>query len=554
MKVLLVAINSKYIHSNLAVYSLKAYAKSTASKLSIDVTIAEYTINQNIDEILGDIYLQKPDRVCFSVYIWNVDIVEKLIDEITKIMPKSEIWCGGPEVSYDASDFLRRNEGAAGVMSGEGEETFDELLTGFADSLKFQGINGITYREGNNIIVNSNRSQMDLNQVPFIYNDISEFENKIIYYEGSRGCPYSCSYCLSSIDKSLRFRDVKKIKEELQFFLDNKVKQVKFVDRTFNCSSEYAEKIWQYLLDNDNGITNFHFEIAADVLTERELRIIKGMRPGLIQLEIGIQSTNEKTINEIRRKMDFDKVRSNVLTIKGYKNVHQHVDLIAGLPYENLESFSRSFDMVYALHAEQLQLGFLKVLKGSYMEEMKEQYELKYNSHPPYEVLTTKWISYMDILLLKSIEEMVETYYNSGQFKITIDYLETMYSSPFLMYEQIAKFYKANNYFGIKHSRSKRYEILLSYVECYHEESKEYFRELLTLDYYLRENAKGRPKFAFEYCLDKDETRAIYNRLEIVPTKNMAHIERFPIMKKTYLFDYSKRDPMTNEAILTEVL
>lgn len=442
-------MNAKFIHSNLAVYSLRAYAQSflDAGKdtgirgnadAEVHISLAEYTINQRTDEILMDIYTRKPDVLCFSCYIWNISYVEDIVRECRKVLSDIKIWLGGPEVSYDSEEVLHRLPEADGVMRGEGEETFAELISGKMP----EEVAGITYRnEDGKIMSNPWRETMDLNKVPFVYQDMTDFEHKIIYYESSRGCPFQCSYCLSSVDKRLRFRDISRVKEELQFFIDHEVPQVKFVDRTFNCDHEHAGEVWEYLIRHDNGKTNFHFEIAADLLTEEEIRLISRMRPGLIQLEIGVQSTNPDTVREIHRSMRFEKVAENVRLIKAAGNVHQHLDLIAGLPYEDFESFHRSFQDVYLLRPEQLQLGFLKVLKGSFMSENKEKYGLVYKSTPPYEVLYTKWLSYEDVIRLKGIEEMLEAYYNSMQFTETLPVLEAGFADAFTMYGQLAEYY-----------------------------------------------------------------------------------------------------------------
>ena len=458
-KILLTAINAKYIHSNLAVYSLKAYAQSC---FDVPVEIAEYTINQQTDDILRDIYKRKPDMICFSCYIWNINYVEELIPEVAKVLPNAEIWVGGPEVSYDSRKVLERLPEVTGVMKGEGEETFAALAAG----QDRETLLGITYRDANGQIQeNPWRDVMDLNKVPFVYKDMKDFENKIIYYESSRGCPFSCSYCLSSVDKKLRFRDLELVKTELQFFIDQEVPQVKFVDRTFNCSHTHAMGIWKYIAEHDKGITNFHFEVSADLLSEEEIAFIQTMRPGLIQLEIGVQSTNPDTIKEIKRTMKFHKVAEAVKAVSAPGNIHQHLDLIAGLPYEDLESFKKSFDDVYALRPEQLQLGFLKVLKGSFMEQNREAYGLVFKNKPPYEVLSTKWLPFEDVLLLKGVEEMVELYYNTSQFTNTLAELEQEFDSYFQLYGELAKYYEANGLDKMSHSRITRYEILLQFIQ-----------------------------------------------------------------------------------------
>ena len=544
MNTVLVAINEKYIHSNLAVYSLRAYAKDYGEYVSI----VEYTINQQVDDILQDLYQKKADILCFSCYIWNRTYVETLIHEIKKICPKVIIWVGGPEVSYDAKAVLERLPEVDGVMKGEGEATFKQLMKHYQEkALPLSAIEGITYREGMAIVENPWRKVIDLSTVPFVYEDIDLFENKIIYYESSRGCPFSCSYCLSSVDKCLRFRDLELVKKEVQFFIDHEVPQVKFVDRTFNCNHKHAMEIWSYLIEHDLGITNFHFEVSADLLNEEELQLIEKMRPGLIQLEIGVQSTYEKTIREIKRTMKFDKVAEIVRRINGSHNVHQHLDLIAGLPYEGLERFKQSFNDVYELQPEQLQLGFLKVLKGSYMEAQKENYGLIYKSQPPYEVLGTKWLSYEDLLELKMVEQMVEVYYNSGQFTYTLRRLVSAFASPYELYVHLGRYYQEEGFASVNHTRIRRYEILLEFIQKYVSEEEELYRELLTLDLYLRENVKSRPAFAGEYTVPKEMKRKY---------EGMVHIERFQhdVMgdcgkkEQIFLFDYENRSKLTRQA------
>lgn len=572
MNIVLAAINAKYIHSNLAVYSLRAYAQQYKD----EIQIAEYTINQQIDDILMDLYKKKPDVLCFSCYIWNLSYVEELIRELGKIFPSVPIWVGGPEVSYDTKDVLERLPEVTGVIFGEGEKTFLEVVEYYhGKDVKLSEIKGIAYRgEEGQFLQNSWREVMDLSEVPFVYHDMADFKNKIIYYESSRGCPFSCSYCLSSIDKCLRFRKLELVEKELQFFIDEKVPQVKFVDRTFNCNHKHAIAIWKYIKEHDKGITNFHFEVAADLLNEEELKLIESMRPGLIQLEIGVQSTNEQTIREIRRTMRFEEVARIVQRINQGENVHQHLDLIAGLPYEDMESFQKSFDDVYRLHPEQLQLGFLKVLKGSYMESQKERYGLVYKSCPPYEVLYTKWLSYEEMMQLKSVEEMVEVYYNSGQFSYCLRKLEEEYASPFVLYQGLGRYYENHELHLMSHSRITRYEILLGFIREKHKERESLYRELLTFDLYLRENVKNRPEFAGEHEVSKDWLNAFYETeskehqyligyeaYDKRQLRKMTHIEKFHYdvlgtceeKENFILFDYQNRSRLTHQAAVTEV-
>ena len=550
MKILLAACNAKYIHSNLAVYNLK----SCSGEYSSRVVVKEYTINQIRDDILKDIYLEQPDVVCFSCYIWNISFVRELVPDLKKILPQVEFWAGGPEVSYDAVEFLKKNPAFFGVMVGEGEETFHELAGYYIERKPetLSGIRGVAFRDenkGRDIVHTGWRELMDLSKVPFAYSNLTEFKNRIIYYESSRGCPFSCSYCLSSIDKKLRFRDIELVKKELQFFIDNKVPQVKFVDRTFNCKHDHAMAIWRYITEHDNGITNFHFEISADLLREEELALMKTMRPGLIQLEIGVQSTNPQTIKAIRRTMDFEKLKGIVEQIHSFGNIHQHLDLIAGLPYEGYDSFHKSFCDVYALRPEQFQLGFLKVLKGSYMMEMTGEYQILYKDREPYEVLSTAWLTYGEILRLKMVESMVEVYYNSGQFKNTLVFLEKYFDDPFRMYEALGRFYEKKGYSEISHSRMRRYEILMEFAGEQKEIPSEALSDVMLLDLYLRENLKSRPSFASD---QKPYERLIWDYRKAKKIPKTAHIEVFRDGKKL-LFDYTDRDPLTNKALLTDI-
>ena len=547
MKILLVACNAKYIHSNLAVYDLQAYASDYADH----IVLKEYTINQQKDDIMRDIYLEHPDVVCVSCYIWNLSFVKELMADLIKILPGADFWAGGPEVSYDAEKFLTENSEFKGVMVGEGEETFKELAGYYVEKnpQDLKDMTGICYRDGDQIIHNGWRQIMDLSSIPFIYKDLSEFKNRIIYYESSRGCPFSCSYCLSSIDKKLRFRDTETVKKELQFFIDNKVPQVKFVDRTFNCKHDHAMAIWKYINEHDNGVTNFHFEISADLLREEELQEMSTMRPGLIQLEIGVQSTNPDTIKAIHRTMDFEKLKGIVDRIHSFGNIHQHLDLIAGLPYEDYDSFRHSFNDVYALKPQQLQLGFLKVLKGSHMMEMCREYGIVYKTQEPYEVLSTKWLDYDHVLKLKTVENMVEVYYNSGQFQNTLEYLEKFFPDAFSIYERLGSFYMEKGYGDVSHTRMRRYEILLEFLEDMPEIFVDQVKDQMVYDLYLRENLKSRPGFARD---QKPFERQIWDFRKREKVAKNAHVEVFAD-GTVLLFNYADRDPLTNNAHVTDV-
>lgn len=546
MKILLAACNAKYIHSNLAVYDLKAYS----SDYDEHVILREYTINQPKDEILKDIYSSGADVVCFSCYIWNISFVRELIRDLVKILPKTAFWAGGPEVSYDAERFLTEMPEMTGVMVGEGEKTFHDLLEFYIDGKdSLEEISGIAYRTGDKIIHNGWRELMDLSAIPFVYEHLEKFENRIIYYESSRGCPFSCSYCLSSIDKKLRFRDLELVKKELQFFLDHRVPQVKFVDRTFNCKHEHAMTIWKYILEHDNGVTNFHFEISADLLREEEMELMSQMRPGLIQLEIGVQSTNPETIRAIHRHMDLKKLEHCVNRVHSFRNIHQHLDLIAGLPYEDYDTFHQSFNDVYQMKPDQLQLGFLKVLKGSLMQKEAEVYGIVYKEKEPYEVLSTNWLTYGEVLKLKMVESMVEVYYNSGQFWHTLEYLVPFEKDAFTFYEKLGSFYEKKGYSEISHSRMRRYEILLEYLQEETDVPTEVAAQKMLYDLYLREKLKKRPVFAPD---QKQYETAVWNYRKNNQVSKTAHIEVFE-NGTVILFDYEKRDPLSKNAY-TEVV
>ena len=541
MKILLAACNAKYIHSNPAVYDLRAFA----SEYKEHILLGEYTINQTKDEILKEIYRSGAEVVCFSCYIWNISFVRELIFDLKKILPGTAFWVGGPEVSFDAENFLKEMPQVTGVMVGEGEETFLELARYYIEKKgTLADIRGIAFWESGEIFHNGWREVMDLSRVPFAYEQTEDFANRIIYYESSRGCPFSCSYCLSSIDKKLRFRNLELVKKELQFFLDKKVPQVKFVDRTFNCKHDHAMEIWKYILEHDNGVTNFHFEISADLLREEELELMSRMRPGLIQLEIGVQSTNPDTIRAIHRNMDLKKLEASVARVKSFGNIHQHLDLIAGLPCEDYESFRRSFEQVYRMKPDQLQLGFLKVLKGSSMYHEAQKYEILYKEKEPYEVLSTAWLSYEDILKLKMVESMVEVYYNSGQFRKTLSWIETYYQEMFSFYESLGAYYEEKGYEEISHSRLRRYEILLEFLKERTQLPVNTASQHMVYDLYLREKLKKRPVFAMD---QKPYEASVRNYRKANKIPKTAHIEVFGD-GSAVLFDYEARDPLTNNA------
>lgn len=568
MRFLLVAVNSKYIHTNPAVYSLRAYAQAAGLPEGAEVVVKQYTINEPVGGILQDIYREKPDFIGFSCYIWNISTIRQLTADLCRILPDVPVWLGGPEVSWHPRKVLQQMPGIAGIMTGEGEEVFRRLIGTYCGNGSLDEIPGIVYRQNGQVQAHKPADLLDFSSVPFPYEDLQEFDNKIVYYESSRGCPYRCSYCLSSIDKKVRFRDLGLVYQELDFFLQHKVKQVKFVDRTFNARPDRSLAIWQYLLEHDNGCTNFHFEISADLLTEAELALMAQMRPGLIQLEIGVQTTNPDTLEAICRHASFEQIAAAVNRIKAMGTVHQHLDLIAGLPYEDYESFGRSFDQVYGLKPDQLQLGFLKVLHGSPMYEKAQEYGIVYGEYAPYEVLFTRWLSYEDVLRLKAVEEVVEIYYNSGQFQTAVACLESCFSRPFALYEALGAFCQKETQGYQAHSRIRHYERLLAFAETIPGMDRPALICALVHDCYLRENCKSRPAFApAEGIPGKEAARIFYQRESANPlylkdyteynSKQMAHmthLENYPVNvfrlqqgevvyePVTVLYDYARRD------------
>ncbi len=559
-KVILAALNAKYIHSNLALRYLSRFQDNNQKH---HMETMEFTINQRLDFIAEELFRKQPDVVLFSCYIWNVEMLRQLCPILKKIMPDCVIGFGGPEVSYESETFLGENPAVDFVMRGEGELVFTKYLehldTGIPATLG--EIESLTYRQGEEIFSTPQMHPMDLALLPFPYeDDFSDVQNQIIYYESSRGCPYHCGYCLSSVENGVRFVPLDKVLSDLQKFLDKNVPQVKFIDRTFNCKKSHAMAIWKYLHEHDNGVTNFHFEITADLIDQETIDFLKTVRKGLFQFEIGVQSTNPQTIRAINRNVDFAALSEIVQQIKDGGNIHQHLDLIAGLPYEDYDSFGRSFNDVYALHPEQLQLGFLKVLKGSMLHQKQEEFEIVYHDTAPYEVLTTHELPFADTLRLKYVEEMVETYYNSGRFLHTLAYLVPLYESPFAFFEALSQFWIRENYHYLGVSRMGLFDVLWRFVEQNPKVEKRKLQWEMKFDIALHEKPKKLPAwltvtneeqwhdkvFAFygnpalwQKCLPhyKSNKEAI----------RQTHLEVFgDEAQKAVLFDYGKRDLLGN--------
>lgn len=467
-KILLCAINSKYIHTSLSVRELYHYVDDGR------VSFKEYTINEKPYDVMSDIFSLDCEAVLFSCYIWNIEFVVEVADLLKKVSPNTQIILGGPEVSFNSERILEKYPFIDAIMRGEGEETFKEYLVKGID------IDGVTLRKNGKIIKNNERELInDLSTLPFPYSDddLEENKNKLIYYESSRGCPFKCSYCLSSVSHRLRLKDIDVVKEELLIFIRHNVKIVKLVDRTFNANKKRTVELLEFLIENASD-TTFHFEIAADIIDENMLSVLKKAPKGLFQFEIGVQSTNECTISSIDRKMDFKKLSEVVCEIKSYGNIHMHLDLIAGLPHEDLKSFKKSFDDVFSLSPDMLQLGFLKLLYGTKIRDEKSEYNYKFTSKPPYEILSNDFLSFDDVLLLKGVDLVVDKYYNSGEFKNSLNYLLKRYNSPFAFFEELYTFYKENGYERIGVSKQTLYDILYLFNR-----NDELFCDILKLDF-----------------------------------------------------------------------
>ena len=563
-KIVLASLSAKFIHSSLALRYLTRFADNGARH---NLQTMEFTINQRLEFIADELFRQQPDVILFSCYIWNVEMLKQLCPLLKKIMPDCMLGFGGPEVSYESEAFLRDNPTVDLVMRGEGEMVFTQLLNylDYGQPESLQEIKGLTFRQEGEILSTPQQEPLDLALLPFPYEEeFQDVQNQIIYYETQRGCPYSCGYCLSSIEKGVRFVPLEKVLPELQLFLDAKVRQVKFIDRTFNCKKSHAMAIWRYLHEHDNGVTNFHFEITADLLDQETIDFLKTVRKGLFQFEIGVQSTNPQTISAINRNVDFDKLSGIVKQIKAGGNIHQHLDLIAGLPYEDYASFGRSFNDVYALQPEQLQLGFLKVLKGSMIYQRQQDFAIVYQDTAPYEVLTTHALPYGDTLRLKAVEEMVETYYNSGKFLNTLDYLVPLYDNPFAFFEQLSQYWIAHDCHYQYQSKIGLCDILWQFVQQNERVDGARFQWLLKFDLALHEKPKKLPGW-LTVSNDKQwhhGIQAFYRAAEMIAQylpdyvgtdskviARQTHLEVFGDAEPVaVLFDYARKDLLNNAA------
>lgn len=539
MKILLVGINSKFIHSNLAIRYLYAYTKD----LKYKIEVKEYTINDSMENILRGILEEEPDLVCFSTYIWNTEIIKKLARLIKAVSEKVKILYGGPEVSFDGKEFLEKNEGEY-IIEGEGEETFREFVTALNNEKTLSGIKGLYYKEKDGIRYNGKRENIDMNQLVFPYEENENFNNKIVYYEASRGCPYRCKYCLSSVDRNTRFLNIERVKNDLKYFVDKKVKLVKFVDRTFNINKEFTSDIWNYLIEL-GGDTCFHFEISAKLLTDDQIEILKKAVPGKFQFEVGVQTTNDEVLKNINRAGSFSEIKEKVMKVQELKSIKQHLDLIAGLPGENLESFINSFNQVYSLGGEELQLGFLKLLKGSLMYEETDLWGINYSPYPSYEVLKTKDISYHELQKLKKVERLVDKYYNSNKFSLILEYLISKFDTPYDFYYKLSLYFTYMGYYERPLSNDNCYKALIDFYISEKGQKDNSFSEILKYEYLKFNKKRGIPDF-LRKKIDKEE----YNKIKETVLASVINIDKDSIYIEKFSIDilnYIKLKDVINE-------
>lgn len=530
MKVTLVAVNSKFIHSNLAVRYLKAYTKD----MPYECNIKEFSINDRIERIVQEIMLDKPDAIALSCYIWNIEYILKISRLIKLIDSNISIILGGPEVSYDGKVYIDGNKYCDYIIEGEGEEIYRELIESFLNpSVNKREIKGLYFIEQGEVVYTGKRELMDMNKIAFPYEQSENLDNKIVYYEASRGCPFNCKYCLSSTIHGVRFLDIERVKKELKFFIDKKVRLVKFVDRTFNCNHKFAYDIWQFLINQDTE-TTFHFEISADLLSKEEIELLYSAPKDRFQFEVGVQTTNDEVLSNINRNANFQDIREKVEELLRIRNIKQHVDLIAGLPGEDLNSFKKSFNDLYTVEAEEIQLGFLKLLKGSDMRKESEKWGMVYSPYPPYEILKTKHISYDEIVELKRVDAVLDKYYNSNKFNNILKYFIDIYDKPFNFYHDLGEFCYKKGYFDRNISNADYYKVFLEFNEEVLEKDNGILSEIVKYDYLIFNKKKWLPGFLTRH-LDKKEEKEIRNNLiekgfiEKSELSNNAHIEKFSI-------------------------
>jgi radical SAM superfamily enzyme YgiQ (UPF0313 family) len=528
MKILITAIDSKFIHSNLAVRYLKNFTKD----LDYEAKIKELTINDREERILEEIIKEKPNVVAFSTYIWNVELISRVSNLIKRVDSNIEILYGGPEVSFDSRSFLKNNVGEY-VIEGEGEKTYREFILYKLGKIKLEDIKGLHYKIDDVIYSNENRPLMSMEEIVFPYEEDEDLSNKIVYYEASRGCPFNCRYCLSSTSHGVRFLDIDRVLNDLMYFINKKVRLVKFVDRTFNCNPKFAMAIWKFLINQDTN-TQFHFEISADILNDEEIKLLSKAPKRRFRFEVGVQTTNDEVLRNINRFVNFCDIKEKVLELESLKNIDQHLDLIAGLPGEDYESFKKSFNEVYEIHPEEIQLGFLKLLKGSSMREDADNYGMEYSPYPPYEILKTDKLSYEELLKLKKVEEMVDKYYNSLKFNHIIKYFEGKFESPFDFYYSLGMFFENKGYFNRNIGNAEYYKVFLDFNETVLNESNKDLNEIVRFNYLIFNKRRGLPDF-LRSGMEKEEEKSVKDKLKEQYSFREYHLEKFKINIDKYI-------------------
>ena len=528
MKVLITAVDSKFIHSNLAVRYLKSFTRD----MDYESKIKEFTINDREGRILEEIIKEKPDIVAFSTYIWNVELISRVANLIKRVDSNIEILYGGPEVSFDSRSFLKNNVGEY-VIEGEGEKTYRDFILYKLGKIKLEDVRGLHYKINDIVYSNEKRPLMSMDEIVFPYEENEDLTNKIVYYEASRGCPFNCKYCLSSTSHGVRFLDIDRVLKDLMYFINKEVRLVKFVDRTFNCNSKFAMAIWDFLINQDTN-TQFHFEISADILKPQEIELLSKAPKGRFRFEVGVQTTNDEVLRNINRFVNFSDIKEKVLEIEALRNIDQHLDLIAGLPGEDYESFKKSFNDMYEIKPEEIQLGFLKLLKGSSMREDAEKYGMEYSPYPPYEILKTDKISYEELLKLKKVEEMVDKYYNSQKFNHIIRYFERKFELPFDFYYSLGMFFEDKGYFSKNIGNAEYYKVFLDYSESVLQENNKHLKEIIRFNYLIFNKKRGLPEF-LRSDMEKEEEKSIKEKLKEQYSFKEYHLEKFKINIEKYI-------------------
>ncbi|NRT88845.1 B12-binding domain-containing radical SAM protein [Clostridium beijerinckii] len=530
MKVLITAIDSKFIHSNLAVRYLKSFTRD----MDYESKIKEFTINDREGRILEEIIKEKPDIVAFSTYIWNVELISRVANLIKRVDSNIEILYGGPEVSFDSRSFLKNNVGEY-VIEGEGEKTYRDFILYKLGKIKLEDVRGLHYKINDIVYSNEKRPLMSMDEIVFPYEENEDLTNKIVYYEASRGCPFNCKYCLSSTSHGVRFLDIDRVLKDLMYFINKEVRLVKFVDRTFNCNSKFAMAIWDFLINQDTN-TQFHFEISADILKPQEIELLSKAPKGRFRFEVGVQTTNDEVLRNINRFVNFSDIKEKVLEIEALRNIDQHLDLIAGLPGEDYESFKKSFNDMYEIKPEEIQLGFLKLLKGSSMREDAEKYGMEYSPYPPYEILKTDKISYEELLKLKKVEEMVDKYYNSQKFNHIIRYFERKFELPFDFYYSLGMFFEDKGYFSKNIGNAEYYKVFLDYSESVLQENNKHLKEIIRFNYLIFNKKRGLPEF-LRSDMEKEEEKSIKEKLKEQYSFKEYYLEKFSINLEKYILN-----------------